>query len=106
MKKKIQFNPETADRSHVLHEFFSLHKEFFENLSYASAKRLIHFLKDAEKSKSIIQHALFDPHPKTHGKIENDIENTIIALTSWVEGKVDVEVPSDFLNDLKKWIMN
>lgn len=105
MAKKARFNDESADRSYLLHEFLTIYKDFSETLSQNSGLRMLHFLQDQDKYKSFIAHALFNPHPETHDSVENDIENTIVALNSWMDGKVNVEVPYDYLLDLKKWLM-
>ena len=104
MKKKSRFNPDDINRSHILHEFISIHQDFIQSVSHTNAEIILHFLKDKEKSKSLIHHALFNPHPETHDSIQDDLENAIISLESWISGKVKAEVPLYTLKILKDWI--
>lgn len=99
-----KFDPEDIDRSHILHQFFSLRKEFLQQLSHSSAHDLKQFLSDPEKFKSFTEHAHFNPRPKIQENVEDDIENTIVALDHWLQGKVGAEVPSDHIETLYYWI--
>ena len=105
MKKPAHYNQDHNDRSFLIHEFLTLYKDFSETLSTYAGEKILNFLQDPKKIKSFVSHALFNPHPETHTNVEADIESTITAIKSWMSGKVDVEIPLLFIQDLKKWIV-
>jgi len=98
------YNSDDTNNSAILHEFFTLYREFHESMSRSCADKLIAFLENETKSKHFIEHARFNPHIELHVSIETDVEATITALKSWINDKVQIEVPIKFLKDLKFWI--
>lgn len=105
MKRPAHYNQDHNDRSHLIHEFLTLYRDFSETLSPHSAERMLHFLQNPTKAKSFSMHAYFNPHPETHDSVEADIETAIEAINNWMAGKVNAEIPFEFINDLKKWIV-
>ncbi len=102
-KKNPSFNPDDARFSYVIHEFFTLRKDFIESQNPVSAKNLLRFLSDKEKLQLFIAYAIHNPHP-THDSVEDDIEQTELALKGWIEGTIEIGTVNSFLGDLNAWI--
>ena len=102
--KKPSFHPEDANRSYLVHEFLTLHREFIQSQNIPSAKKLHSFLSDKKKVQLFIDYAIYNPHPTTHDSIQDDIEQTLITLEGWMEDKTSIEHTIHFLNTLKAWL--
>ena len=108
MKKKPHdtFNTSDIEHSAIIHEFLSLFREFHESMSRNSAEKVLLFLQDDSKRREFVEHARFNPHPETHQDVENDIDATVTSLRSWINDKVESDVPGEFLHDLRSWVIN
>ncbi len=103
-KKKPSFNPDDANRSYLIHEFLTLHKDFIESQNIPAAKKILRFLSNEEKLHLFIDYAIYNPHPLLHDSVQDDIEQTQLALNSWMNGATPIMNVTPLLNDLKAWI--
>ena len=101
MKGKID-NPTNAK---IIDEFLALYQEFHESTCRTTCKKVLSFLKNRSKMREFIEYARFDPHPNVYQEIENDIEAAITSLESWLHDRVNPDVPAEFLEDLRAWVI-